>query len=39
MYHGHDPRDIDAYPWRDVHAFLTVYPEILTVESPFQSDP
>ena len=25
MYHGHDPRAIREYPWRDVELFLDVY--------------
>jgi len=28
MYHGHDPRRIDDYPWRDVQRFLEHYPLI-----------
>ncbi len=28
MAHGHDPRDIDDYAWRDVEAFLIMFPYI-----------
>lgn len=35
MHRGHDPRAIDEYPWKDVEAYLTAFPELLTIESPF----
>jgi hypothetical protein len=35
MHHGHDPRDVDQYAWRDVEAYLTVLPDLLALESPF----
>ena len=35
MYHGHDPRAVDEYPWRDVQLFLSALPELVALESPF----
>lgn len=34
MHHGHDPRAVDDYPWRDVEAYLLTLPELLRIESP-----
>lgn len=33
MYHGHDPRRIDEYAWRDVEALLTVYDQLMTAHA------
>lgn len=28
MFHGHDPRTVDEYPWRDVVAFIEMLPDL-----------
>lgn len=38
MRYGHDPRDIDAYPWRDVRLFLEALPVIHERENPLLGD-
>lgn len=35
MDRGHDPRAIDDYAWRDIEAYLDIYPFIRDLENPF----
>ncbi|WP_390184120.1 hypothetical protein [Haladaptatus pallidirubidus] len=35
MSHGHDPREVDTWPVRDVWTFMEMYPVIQSIENPF----